>query len=158
MIQGCAGTGERWMAINIRLVTTADIAILADLERDSHNPWSAAQLETELELPHARLLTAELDGEIAGLCDLHLMLENAHVNELCVKKSLRRHGIGQALMAEALSLAAGAGCSYMTLEVREQSAAARRLYEKLGFIAVGWRAGFYQNPDAAALTMRKEIL
>ena len=143
--------------INIRPAQPADIPALVHVERDSHNPWGAAQLKAELTLPHARLLAAEWDGEVAGLCDLHIVAGTAHINELCVAETMRRRGIARALVAEATRLAARAACDSVTLEVREQGAAARQLYEKLGFIAVGRRARFYQNPEDDALIMRKEI-
>jgi ribosomal-protein-alanine N-acetyltransferase len=44
------------------------------------------------------------------------------------------------------------------LEVRESNTAARRLYEGLGFEAVGRRADYYRRPAEAALILRAAIL
>jgi ribosomal-protein-alanine N-acetyltransferase len=43
------------------------------------------------------------------------------------------------------------------LEVRESNQAARRLYEREGFIEVGRRAGYYHRPPEAALLFRFSV-
>jgi ribosomal-protein-alanine N-acetyltransferase len=47
------------------------------------------------------------------------------------------------------------GVSALTLEVRLRNHAAQALYEKLGFVAVGLRRGYYQDTgeDARLLTL-----
>jgi ribosomal-protein-alanine N-acetyltransferase len=40
------------------------------------------------------------------------------------------------------------------LEVRESNAAARRLYEGLGFEIAGRRPGYYENPNETGIVMR----
>jgi ribosomal-protein-alanine N-acetyltransferase len=40
------------------------------------------------------------------------------------------------------------------LEVRESNAAARRLYESLGFEQVGERPAYYENPAETGIVMR----
>ena len=40
------------------------------------------------------------------------------------------------------------------LEVRESNAAARQLYERLGFQVVGSRPGYYENPPETGIVMR----
>jgi len=44
----------------------------------------------------------------------------------------------------------------LTLEVRASNAPAIRLYDKLGFVEVGSRPGYYHNPKEDALILRKE--
>ena len=41
------------------------------------------------------------------------------------------------------------------LEVREGNLPARRLYESFGFISLGERKNFYQNPPEAGVIMEK---
>ncbi len=45
----------------------------------------------------------------------------------------------------------------MELEVRACSDGARRLYERMGFIEVGRRRGYYETPTDDAVLMRLEV-
>ena len=47
------------------------------------------------------------------------------------------------------------GILNFTLEVRAKNAAALHLYEKLGFVSVGIRPGFYEKPREDAVIMWK---
>jgi ribosomal protein S18 acetylase RimI-like enzyme len=60
---------------------------------------------------------------------------NAHsyLEELYVVPSLRGQGIGRALLEAALEAARGEGATHMELGTSEDDAAARALYESLGF-------------------------
>ena len=48
------------------------------------------------------------------------------------------------------------GVSSLTLEVRASNYPAISLYEKLGFIQVGRRPGYYRSPREDALILQKE--
>jgi ribosomal protein S18 acetylase RimI-like enzyme len=56
-----------------------------------------------------------------------------YVAELYVVPGARGRGLGRALMTQAVGLARGAGADYMYLATGESDAAARALYESLGF-------------------------
>jgi ribosomal protein S18 acetylase RimI-like enzyme len=56
-----------------------------------------------------------------------------NVAELYVIPSQRGHGIGRALMEEAIDHARRRGADYMDLSTNHDDAAARALYESLGF-------------------------
>ena len=43
------------------------------------------------------------------------------------------------------------------LEVRENNTAARKLYEKTGFVEVGMRKNYYSNPTENAVLYKMEI-
>jgi ribosomal-protein-alanine N-acetyltransferase len=49
-----------------------------------------------------------------------------------------------------MALAGGA----IFLEVRSSNVAARNLYEKLGFLQVGCRQGYYSSPPEDGIVMR----
>ena len=48
------------------------------------------------------------------------------------------------------------GSHCLTLEVRASNLPARALYGKLGFVQVGLRPKYYQNPREDGLILRKE--
>jgi ribosomal protein S18 acetylase RimI-like enzyme len=56
-----------------------------------------------------------------------------YLAELYVIPERRRHGLGRALMEEAMEVARAQGADYMDLGTSEDDVAARALYESLGF-------------------------
>ena len=146
------------MNITVRPAADSDIPRIFEIaQNNAQNPWKEHLFEAELQNRYACLLCAETEGEIIGFCDAHLVLENAHINELCIESQYRKRGIATMLVCEIMKTAKESGCSNVTLEVREQNAAARVLYEKLGFKIAGKRAGFYHDPPDDGLTMIKDI-
>lgn len=84
---------------------------------------------------------AEVDGEFAGyLVTREVAPGEYEVLHIEVEPRFRRQGIAESLLREAIT-AATEGIWF--LEVRESNVAAHNLYKKLGFIAVGQRAGYY---------------
>jgi ribosomal protein S18 acetylase RimI-like enzyme len=79
-------------------------------------------------------VTLELDGRIPGGHPRPpLQADQAHVRMLGVDRSVRRAGVGKALMEACLDRARAAGKSRVTLETTENMDAAQRLYEAMGF-------------------------
>ncbi len=84
------------------------------------------------------LLLARLDGEVVGSLTL-VVFEiltgvRAWIEDVVVDESRRGTGIGSALVAEALRLAARAGARSVDLTSRPSREAANRLYERSGFV------------------------
>jgi ribosomal protein S18 acetylase RimI-like enzyme len=65
----------------------------------------------------------------------------AHIEDVVVDKALRRKGIGEALMLNALSLARDAGANGVALTSNPRREAANRLYQKMGFNL--WQTNLY---------------
>ena len=65
----------------------------------------------------------------------------------------RRQGLGEQVLRALMEEARRRGVTHFSLEVRESNFPAIRLYEKLGFRAVGKRPRFYTDPAEAALVM-----
>jgi ribosomal protein S18 acetylase RimI-like enzyme len=79
-------------------------------------------------------VTLELDGRIpGGHTRPPLQPGQAHVRMLGVDPSVRRAGVGRALMEAGLDRARRAGKSRITLETTENMGAAQKLYESMGF-------------------------
>jgi ribosomal protein S18 acetylase RimI-like enzyme len=57
-----------------------------------------------------------------------------NLHDLAVQPEARERGVGGALLAAVESHARALGCCKVTLEVREDNASARRLYERVGFV------------------------
>ena len=69
---------------------------------------------------------------------------------IVVHPDFRRLGIATQLLRSEIMRSPGAHF----LEVRESNLAARSLYERLGFQAVGTRPGYYENPPETGIVMR----
>jgi len=62
-----------------------------------------------------------------------------NVHDVIVTDNFRNQGIGRKLLERVVELAAETGCSKVTLEVREDNANARHLYNSLGFYDAEYR-------------------
>lgn len=95
---------------------------------------------------HAAVLAAVEDGEVLGTVTLEvdgripgghprdpLGPDEAHVRMLGVRPDARGRGVGRTLMEAAVEAARGAGKRRLTLNTTPDMAAARRLYEAMGF-------------------------
>jgi RimJ/RimL family protein N-acetyltransferase len=83
-----------------------------------------------------------LDGaRVIGWCDIsslhRALFAHAGVLGMGVVDGYRGQGVGEALMRAALDAAKSAGLTRVELTVREHNVRAKRLYEKMGFVAEG---------------------
>jgi ribosomal protein S18 acetylase RimI-like enzyme len=94
---------------------------------------------------------AILNSEIAGfVVSRSIGGGEREILNVAVRPDLRRLHIATALLRAEMARWPGAHF----LEVRESNAAARRLYQQLGFEEVGARPGYYENPPEAGIVMR----
>jgi ribosomal-protein-alanine N-acetyltransferase len=82
-----------------------------------------------------------------------MIFDELHINSLAVDERWRQQGIARRLLVGVLAEAVRAGARTATLEVRESNAAARALYEGLGFHVEGVRRDYYQHPREDALVL-----
>ena len=83
------------------------------------------------------------------------MLDEGTINNIAVKKEMRRTGIAKALLLEADRFAAAHRLSFLTLEVRMSNKAAQALYTSCGYESVGVRRAFYKKPTEDAFLMTR---
>ena len=141
------------------IMTAADVdAVCAIEEATFARPWSRASIENELTNSCARYVVLRRGGETVGYAGMWLVIDEAHVTNVAIRKDLRGQGLGEKLMRALIQLAADIGMIWMTLEVRRSNAAAQGLYRKLGFVDVGWRKRYYEDNGEDALLMGLEHL
>ncbi len=109
-------------------------------------PWTASEFR-DLIAAETTLLLCREDGFALG----RLAGPEAELLTLAVDPRARRRGFGTALVLDFETAARSGGAEEVFLETAIDNAAARHLYEKLGYRAVGRRAGYYVRPDAPAL-------
>ena len=137
----------------IRAMEPGDLPRCAAIEATAPDPWTEPQLAEELASDFGRLFVACRDGQTAGLAVFQLAAGEASLNALTVDPAARRQGAGRALLTGALAALRAEGAQSCFLEVRAGNAAARALYESVGFAAAGVRRGFYRNPVEDGVVM-----
>jgi len=147
-------------AITLRGMRTADLDELLPYEDELFGPesWSRQSYQDELadtELRH--YLVAELDGKVVGSAGLLAIGETAQILTVGVLPDARRRGIGERLVQALLAEAVRRRAAEVLLEVRIDNAAARQLYEKLGFAVIGTRRGYYDQGRVDAVVMRRAL-
>lgn len=133
------------------------VPAVAEMERECFcDPWSEKSIAAELENPLAYWLVAVEQGKACGYVGSQTVLGETDMMNLAVTADFRRKGIAQQLVLRLISDLAAMGSHSLCLEVRQSNMAARDLYEKLGFVQVGKRPGYYFNPREDAIILRKE--
>jgi ribosomal protein S18 acetylase RimI-like enzyme len=104
-----------------------------------HETWEEAWEDISVTVQEGIALIAEDDGRAVGFvfCNLgERGRQTAHVTDIYVRPEARGRGIGRALLAELIEPARDAGLGHVSLEVLLRNSDARRLYERLGFVAI----------------------
>jgi ribosomal-protein-alanine N-acetyltransferase len=91
--------------------------------------------------------------EVVGFIIARNIAGEWEIENIAVTGSARRRGLGSRLMGEFLNMVRREGGKSVFLEVRESNSAARRLYEKWGFLETGRRKMYYQDPAEDALLL-----
>ncbi|OAI57659.1 hypothetical protein AYO50_01090 [Acidobacteria bacterium SCGC AG-212-P17] len=99
-------------------------------------------------------LVVEQDSNVVGFIVGQQLEDEWEIENIAVTGAARRRGLGSRLVSELLDLVRSGGGKAVFLEVRESNRAARSLYEKWGFLEVGRRKMYYQNPAEDALVLK----
>ena len=123
-------------------------------------PWPAKAFTSLLADP-IRIGVLALEGEVpAGFILLQQTRDEAEVLTLVVTPEARRQGTGRALLDWAIETCGAEGQLRLILEVAESNAAARALYECMGFVEIGQRSGYYRKSQGAetALLLERAVV
>jgi ribosomal-protein-alanine N-acetyltransferase len=119
--------------------------------------WSREEFAGLLSAPGGFGMLLREGGEPVGLAVMRAIAGEAEVVTLGVSPAARRRGGARALLDAALFEAQTRGAREVFLEVAHDNAAARALYERRGFVAVGRRREYYDRgltPPVDAIVMR----
>ena len=146
--------------MNYKLVPMdrSHLAGVAELERMCFStPWNEAMLEEELYNDTASFIVAEgEDGSVLGYAGLHVILDEGYIDNVAVRPSCRRMGLGDRLLDVFIRFGQ-ANLAFLTLEVRPSNTPAVALFEKNGFKEVGRRPNYYDDPKEDALLLTREF-
>ncbi len=121
------------------------------------DPWSRESLASELDNPCAVYYICEIGGQVAGYVGTRQMFDVWEIVNVATDPAFRRRHVATRLLEWLLRDAKAGGAAQLWLEVRESNLPARRCYEGLGFVQVGRRKRYYENPEEDALLMAREI-
>lgn len=133
-----------------------DVPEISRLEREAFSmPWSEEDFEGMIRSENARYYVAEKEGAILGGCGLYIVLEEASITNVVIRREARNQGVGTELMRHMMEMCGRDGVKAFTLEVRVSNKAAIHMYEKVGFVSEGIRPRFYEKPAEDAMIMWK---
>ncbi|HSA61088.1 MAG TPA: ribosomal protein S18-alanine N-acetyltransferase [Nitrospiraceae bacterium] len=129
-------------------------------------PWTRKMLEAELtgnQFAHFLVAldygdTGEEAGTVVGYHCFWIVFEELRLMNLAVRESMRRRGIGRALVTEAIRMGLAQATTRAVLEVRASNQAARTLYRQMGFAQISTRPKYYTNPVEDAVLMEMDPL
>ncbi len=144
--------------IIIRNVCKNDIPQIAEIEKRSFtDPWTENALMSQIPEKYGIFFTAEIYGEIVGYIIGSCDGENAFIEKIAVENSVRKQGIGTALLNKFIYEISD-NAKQISLEVRESNSAAKALYFSMGFKIAGVRKDLYEFPKENGIVMIKKII
>jgi len=143
--------------VKIRDFEVADIRRVMEIEVDSFLDGDAGlYLELHDEWPEG-FLVAEREGRVIGFIVLVLMPEGeGRVFSLAVDSRFRGRGVGRVLLKAAFSVLRKRKIGYVQLEVRVSNSIALRLYNRMGFMEIGFFPYYYKDGEGA-IVMKKVL-
>ena len=155
---------SRWRGGGIAVVEPAsprDAARLAQLHGASfHRGWGEGEFEVMLTERNTLVHRLRQGRKVIGFSVSRMAADEAEILSIALDASQRGRGLSRNLLMTHLGHLAGRGVRTVFLEVEENNAPARRLYEWAGFSVVGRRERYYQQPGGEqlnALLMRRDL-
>ncbi len=148
------------MKITITEMTPEELPEVMELEREVFSwPWTEGMFRDEMDRDYSFIFLArEPSGLLVGFICFWMLIDEAHILNLGIRKRYRRLKIASKLTLAALKFCCLRGAGAATLEVREKNNAAIRLYKSLGFVEAGLRRNYYESPpDNAVIMWRYDI-
>ena len=138
-----------------------DAARLAQLHGASfHRGWGEGEFEVMLRDRNTLVHRLRLGRKVIGFAVSRMAADEAEILSIAVDTGHRGKGLSKNLLLTHLGHLAGHGIRSIFLEVEENNAPARRLYDWAGFGVVGRRERYYKQPDGEqlnALLMRRDL-
>ena len=121
------------------------------------DPWSTQDFTDCVSFALFHVAEGEGGGDsVAGYVVALDAADEGEILNLAVAPTLRRSGLGRALVEDMLDELVGRGVRQVYLEVRESNAPARALYAAHGFREVGRRKQYYRRPVEDAIVLRRD--
>jgi len=121
--------------------------------------WTEPQCRGILILPGMWMTIGRRDGKAVGFSIARIVVDEAELLLLGVRRDARRRGVGRALLAAFCDEAEARGARRVHLEMRDGNAATA-MYTAAGFKQVGRRPNYYRGTPSQsfdALTLSRDL-
>jgi ribosomal-protein-alanine N-acetyltransferase len=154
-----AETKREQVAATIRVFLPADAAAVTEILKGSPeaSQWTEWGFRELLGWRGVLALVSEDDRKVIGFIIGRQVGGEAEILNAAVIVARRRKGEGGALLKAVMDEFRARRVSRVFLEVRESNEAGIAFYQKHGFSKTGRRAGYYRDPDEAAIVMEMKL-
>lgn len=129
--------------LRFRPMLKSDIKAVAEIEASAYEfPWPNETFRDCFKA-HYHCWVGEYQLQIVSYGILQVVLDEAHVMNLCVAPGHHRKGYGRRMLQKLIDEASAHKVENLFLEVRQSNGPALQLYEEMGFNQVGHRKGYY---------------
>lgn len=136
----------------ISAMTLEDFENIQDIfTTDFDSFWNPSILKQELLCDNSHFIVAKNEDEIIGFAGFKVLLEDADLMNIVVKKSYRNKGVGSLLLKNLMDLFFSFSLVSLYLEVNENNLPAIHLYQKFGFKKIDVRKNYYPNHQNAII-------
>lgn len=118
------------------------------LEDEFDNFWNYNILSSELKSSNSKYFVLKQADEIIGFAGILIVLDEAEITNIVIKKSYRGKHLSSILMKYLITYCVENNIKKIHLEVCSKNKIAINLYTKFGFTQVGLRKKYYKNSDA----------
>ena len=145
------------MDFKIDKMSLEDLISIKDiLTTEFDDFWNYEILKSELESNNSYFFVAKnISGEIVGFAGIKIILDEADIMNIVVKKDFKNNGIGALLLDYLISYSKNIDLKTITLEVNEINIPAIKLYEKFDFEKLGIRKKYYNGKNDAIIMSKK---
>jgi len=148
--------------LTIDRMNVNDLPEIMAIERESFpSPWTIGIFKKELQSVNSCCLCARINSEdksvVAAYIIFWLVVDEAHLHNLAVKKEYRGRGFAFKLMEAMREIALENEIAVQTLEVRESNTEAIKLYQKCGFVVKGVIPLYYKDTQEDAVIMWADV-
>ena len=145
--------------MNVVPMTATDIEAVVGIEqRIQQFPWTPGNFADALAAGYDGWVAHETD-RLIGFAVLMRAVDEIHLLVIGIAPEYQRCGRGRALLDDVTAKSRAAGMQRMLLEVRPSNVSAIAFYQKMGFVEIGRRRGYY--PASAgredAIVMAKDL-
>lgn len=139
---------EKTKNVDITPMALEDLNEIANiLASDFDTFWNDNTLKDELNAENSKYWIAKTDQEIVGFAGIKIMVDEADIMNIVVKKSHRNQGIGSLLLKQLIHTSKQLNLTSINLEVMEENYPAIHLYKNFGFKQIGIRKNYYQDKN-----------
>ncbi len=147
--------------MNVRPAGAADLPEIIAIERNTLSAahWSESQYADVFSDGSQRVcLVVAGERGLHGFLIANRLGSEWELENIAVTEVSRQRGVGSELMSAFIAEARSKCAETIFLEVRESNTAARRLYEKCGFVETGRRKAYYSDPPEDAILYTRDVV